>query len=145
MCDGSLERIDQLHQGDWVWARDADSGEESCRQVERVWLHQQQGRQVELGLESQGSGALGWLVATADHPMMRPGGQQVGAGELVPGQELGGLGGPVRVVSVEVSVSGGWCTTSASQAPAPSSWVRWAHGSTIWIHALKASIELNQI
>jgi hypothetical protein len=33
MCDGSLKAIEDLREGDWVWARNESTGEMACKQV----------------------------------------------------------------------------------------------------------------
>ncbi len=100
MCDGSLVPIDELEEGDWVWARDPVTGLESCEQITQTFLHED-GDMMALELEQEASGQRQRLILTHDHPMITPDGESVPVYQLEPGQRLGGHLHDLRVVSVQ--------------------------------------------
>ncbi|MEO1181960.1 MAG: Hint domain-containing protein, partial [Cyanobacteria bacterium J06636_28] len=98
MCDGSTVDISELNEGDYVLARDEQTGELVCERVMGVYAHTDE-HLVELIIEN-GSGEQDVILATWNHPMMTPDGLTVSAGLLVAGDILGSVNEELQVVSI---------------------------------------------
>ena len=99
-CDGTQSPIEELEEGDWVWARDVLTGQESCEQVTETFVHEDD-QLLALTLRSELSGEYERLVVTHDHPMLSPAGEEVAAYALKLDQRLGGLYDDFVVVALE--------------------------------------------
>ena len=100
MCDGTQSPIEELEEGDWVWARDVLTGVESCEQVTETFVHEDD-QLLALTLRSELSGEYERLVVTHDHPMLSPAGEEIAAYALKLDQRLGGLYDDFVVVALE--------------------------------------------
>ena len=101
MCDGSLVAIEELEEGDWVWGRDALSGEEGCFEVLQTWSHVEDNLLMELEVRDE-SGLTERYIVTPNHPMIRPDGSVVEVWQLQAGESIGAVhGGTVSVVAVK--------------------------------------------
>ena len=99
-CDGTQSPIEELEEGDWVWARDVLTGQESCERVTETFVHEDD-QLLALTLRSELSGEYERLVVTHDHPMLSPAGEEVAAYALKLDQRLGGLYDDFVVVALE--------------------------------------------
>ena len=99
-CDGTQSPIEELEEGDWVWARDVLTGQESCEQVTETFVHEDD-QLLALTLRSELSGEYERLVVTHDHPMLSPVGEEIAAYALKLDQRLGGLYDDFVVVALE--------------------------------------------
>ena len=99
-CDDTQSPIEELEEGDWVWARDVLTGQESCEQVTETFVHEDD-QLLALTLRSELSGEYERLVVTHDHPMLSPAGEEVAAYALKLDQRLGGLYDDFVVVTLE--------------------------------------------
>jgi len=99
LCDGSTQYIERIQVGDWVWSRDADTGEFGCREVVALMVTpDQMVLSVEVLLSDGSSEIFG---VTAEHPFHIVGEGWKPAGELRPGDEI-------------FTSSGGWMRVTGS-------------------------------
>jgi hypothetical protein len=66
MCDGTLESIEEVESGDWVWSRDEATVQEACRQVVGAKVTPDQ-PVIEVQTESS-DGQTEVFGVTAEHP-----------------------------------------------------------------------------
>ena len=100
MCDGTQRPIEELEEGDWVWARDVLTGLGSCEQITQTFVHEDADL-VALTVRSESSGEYERLVVTHDHPMLSPEGEEIAVHELKLDQRLGGRYDDFVVVAIE--------------------------------------------
>lgn len=96
LCDGATQEIEEIRAGERVLARNAETGENVCREVTRRMVTPG-ARILELRVGS-GGGATQTLGVTGDHPFWRRSDGWTDAARLEPGDEVyTSAGGWVRV------------------------------------------------
>lgn len=82
--EDGLQPIEAIRTGDLVWSIDPDSGEEGWHEVTQTFVHEEPA--LELILEEHGASET--ITVTGEHPFWERTRGWVGAGDLLPGDEV---------------------------------------------------------